>query len=128
MGFGRGWKRKSKYGASKVEIDGHKFDSQAEAEYYGILKGMQSGGLLRIIELQPKVYMTDARILYKPDFLIEIDGEKKYVDVKGMKTPVFQIKARLWRHYGEGILQIVEKTRGGFKIKKEIETIKRNGE
>lgn len=100
---------KSKYNSVKTVIDGIKFDSRAEANYYLSLRLSESANLLKIVELQPKVYLTDARILYKPDFLIERNGEMVYIDVKGMKTAVFAIKKRLWVYYGAGMLEIVKK-------------------
>ena len=36
--FTNGNKRKSKYRANKVSVDGHTFDSQKEADYYCELK------------------------------------------------------------------------------------------
>lgn len=113
-------KSKAKYGNTKVTIDGNTFDSRAEAEYYGMLKTMNKAGKLTLIELQPKIYLTDARILYKPDFLVEMEGKKFYIDVKGFSTPVFKIKARLWKHYGPCALKIVNKVGREFKIITEI--------
>jgi predicted nuclease of restriction endonuclease-like RecB superfamily len=57
--------------------------------------------------LQPKIYLSGAKILYKPDFLIEENGKLIYVDVKGFTTPIFAIKKRLWKFYGPSILRIV---------------------
>ena len=98
----------------RTEIDGIKFDSKAEAEYYFELKLRERAGQIKILEIQPAVYMTDARILYRADFLIEEDGVKKYIDVKGVETPVFKLKKKLWVYYGMGILQIVSKEKFGF--------------
>lgn len=101
-----------KYGARKTVVDGIKFDSKAEAEYYCLYKPL-------IKEIQPKVYLTDARILYKPDFLMN-DGT--YIDVKGMETPVFKLKKRLWKFYGKGTLHIIKKQRKIFELIEKIET------
>ncbi len=96
-----------KYNARKTTVYGIKFDSKAEAEYYQYL---QSQTYYQIIELQPKVYLTDAKILYKPDFLLMDDSDKLFfVDVKGMETPVFRIKKRLWKAYRSEELHIVKK-------------------
>lgn len=109
----------SKYKSIKTIIDSIKFDSKAEAKYYLHLKEQEKLGYVKIIELQPKVYLTEARILYKPDFLIKRDVELIYIDVKGMTTPVFAIKKRLWKFYGNGTLEIVK--RG--KITEVVKTI-----
>ena len=97
----------AKYKSIKTTVDGIKFDSKAEAEYYIHLLNLQKIGDVKIIALQPKVYLTEARILYKPDFLIEENGRSVYIDVKGYRHPVFQIKKRLWVHYGQGVLRII---------------------
>ena len=118
--------KKSKYKSQKHEIDGIKFDSKAEANYYMQLKlqeKAQRKPIIKILEIQPKVYMTDAKILYKPDFLISEDGVEIYIDVKGFRTPVFNLKARLWKYYGKGNLRLVKQVKGGtFAVDKEIIT------
>ena len=96
----------SKYKNKKTIIDGIKFDSKAEGEYYEFLRDNKQ---YEIIELQPKIYLTEARILYKPDFLVEKNGEQYYVDVKGVRTSVFNLKCRLWKFYAKGNLHIVKK-------------------
>jgi len=103
------WGKKNKYGANKTMIDGIWFDSRMESRYYMDLKILQRANKLKIVELQPKVYLTLAKILFKPDFLIEENGKMIWIDVKGMKTTTFAIKQRLWRHYGPGLLRVVYK-------------------
>ena len=107
-----------KYRNKKITIDKIKFDSIAEGEYYLYLKKQN----LRF-ELQPKIYMTRARILYKPDFKVYEGDSFYYVDVKGMKTPVFNLKARLWKHYGDGVLKLVKKNGREFFIEKILEVL-----
>lgn len=114
--------KQTKYKSKKTSVDGLKFDSQAEADFYVHLKTLQQCGHTKILEVQPKVYMTAARILYKPDFKIEEQGAVVYIDVKGMKTAVFNLKVRLWEHYGLGTLRLVSKNRFGFFTAKEYTT------
>lgn len=95
--------KRNKYNAVKTVVDGIKFDSKMEAKYYEKLK---ADGV-KILDTQPKVYLTKARILYKVDFLIEEDGVPVWVEVKGQALPVFKLKKRLWKHYGPGKLIIV---------------------
>lgn len=104
---------KLKYKNKWVTIDGIKFQSKAEGAYYQVYKEI-------IVEMQPKIYMTDAKILYKPDFLLS-NGD--YIDVKGMTTATFNLKARLWKHYAKGKLIIVKRIGNSYKFKtiKEIE-------
>lgn len=85
----------SKYKNKKtVCLHGHKHDSKAESKLCEDL--ISKHGENEIIQ-QPKVYLTSAKILYKPDFAL---GEHTFWDVKGMNTPVFMLKKRLWKHYG----------------------------
>tara|TARA_R110001632_G_scaffold52197_2_gene129696 strand:+ start:7414 stop:7764 length:351 start_codon:yes stop_codon:yes gene_type:complete len=112
---------RSKYGSKKTIYKEIKFDSLAERDYYILLEGMLSRKEIMNIELQPKVYLTKAKILYKPDFLItDSDNKKYYIDVKGFKTPVFNIKARLWKAYIEDELHIIKKKGRGFITEKII--------
>jgi len=103
--------KKNKYSAKKTMVDNIIFDSKAEAEYYIMMKptGM-------ILELQPKVYMTRSKILLRADFLIQEGDEKVWIDVKGHPTPVANLKKRLWKHYGPGLLRWVKKKGCGFEL------------
>lgn len=112
-----------KYKNVKKEVDGIMFDSTAEAEYYIRLRAMERAGQIKFIKAHPSVHMTAARILYKPDFLIEEKGRKVYIDVKGVVTPEFALKRRLWRYYGDGVLRVVTKEKFEFDKADEITTI-----
>jgi len=110
----------SKYKAVKVKVDGIKFDSKGEAEYYKHLLNQEKKGVLKILELQPKTYLTESRILYKPDFLILRDDREIYIDFKGIETPVFKLKKKLWKNYGLGILWLVKKSKLYFEVYEQI--------
>ena len=93
-----------KFRNKKVSSDGHSFASKLEAAVYQMLKYEWEN-----VEVQPSVYLTEARILYKPDFKVwqtnsELSG--LYAEAKGFETDVWRIKRRLWEHYGPGRLQI----------------------
>lgn len=116
--------RKSKYGNRKPIINGIKFDSKAEADYYFIAKtyAKDNGLEMRMqeqFELVPK-FRLDGKayraITYKPDFTF-YDNDKlvKVVDVKGMQTQVFKIKAKMFCSKYQIPLILAEKTKGGFK-------------
>lgn len=115
-------KKKNKYGAVKCVHDGIKFDSKVEGDYYLYLKDLEKAGLLRVLEIQPKVYLTDAKILYIPDFLIQnsLDIEPYYVDVKGVETPVFKLKKKLWKFYEKSELRLVRRKAGKFVISERV--------
>jgi hypothetical protein len=102
------WKRRNKYGARKTMVDGHKFDSQAEARHYIMLKQEQKDGKIASFELQPTIelqpkfkYKGEAvrAIKYKADFLVyHHDGTQEYIDVKGMRTQVFNMKWKMLKY------------------------------
>lgn len=113
----------NKYRAKKTTVDGITFDSKGEAEYYCYLKQMDQLGAIELLELQPKIYLTNARILYKPDFHIRESGVDIYIDFKGVETAGFRLKKRLWMHYGPAMLRLVRKRSGRFEIYDEINLV-----
>jgi len=91
-------KRRSKYGAKKTVVDGIKFDSMAEAARYGVLKVLQSAGLIKDLRLQvPYVITVNGKKIcrYVADFVYIENGKEVVEDVKGMKTPVYNLKKKL---------------------------------
>lgn len=102
--------RRSKYGNKKTVVDGHKFDSKAEANRYCELKLMKKAGLIKDLKLQPRYRLLDGfengdgkrnrPISYIADFEY-IDTEKNVVvveDVKGRKTAVYRMKKKMFEH------------------------------
>lgn len=116
------YRKKHKFGAIATEVDGIKFPSKMEAEYYQLLKHQEKLGLVKIIELQPKVYLTDAKILLKPDFLVfNITKDRyEYRETKGLKLPTYNLKKRLWKKYGPGILIEIMKKGRNFMVTDEV--------
>lgn len=96
----------NKYSNVKVERDGYSFASKLEAAVYGILKLRERAGELRVIRTQARVSLTDAGIVYMPDFECEDENGIFYCEAKGMETPEWRIKLKLWRFYGPGRLEI----------------------
>jgi CxxC motif-containing protein len=94
---------KSKYGNKKVVVDGIVFDSKREAVHYYRLKLMEKSGLITDLELQPEFEIIpkigkQRATKYRADFAYIQGGEKKIVDVKGMKTVVYRLKKKLMKH------------------------------
>ena len=60
--FGKGLKREKgrKYGNTKVEYDGIKFDSKREMQRYLVLKDAESKGVITNLVLQPKFELIPA--------------------------------------------------------------------
>lgn len=100
--------RKSKLGNTRVQLDGYSFASKLEAAVYGQLKYLVLAGEIKILSHQPRVHLTDARILYIPDFkcLQLKTNEEFFVEAKGHETPDWKIKKRLWAYYGPASLHI----------------------
>lgn len=96
----------SKYGARKTMVDNIRFDSAAEARYYQQLKMRKAAKDISDFELQPEfVLLPKFRkngkayrgIKYKADFKIyHLDGSIEIIDVKGVRTPVYQMKKQLF--------------------------------
>lgn len=96
----------SKYHARKTVIDGFKFDSKAEGNYYLALKEKQRRGEIQCFKLQPRYLLQDKfkkngktyrKIEYIADFeVIHLDGSIEVIDVKGVKTEAFKIKHKLF--------------------------------
>lgn len=94
--------KRSKYHAVKVTVDNIVFDSKAEAARYHELKLMEKAGLIEALELQPAYVLTvrngerDVSVgLYRADFRYWQGGDVVVEDVKGMKTPVYQLKKKM---------------------------------
>lgn len=108
--------RSGKYNASKVVIDGHRFDSRREARRYETLKQLEAAGKIAKLELQPRFELQPAfryrgeavrKIEYVADFRY-LDYERGGLvveDVKGMKTDVYRLKRKLFlAKYGDGVI------------------------
>ena len=99
--------KSSKFNNVKSEIDGHTFDSNKEAEFYGSLKIKKNAGLIKDFSMQVQydILVNNIHIAYYYlDFKIENnDGSFEYIDIKGkdkksnkfIKTGVFALKKRL---------------------------------
>jgi len=117
-------KRRSKYGNKKIEVDGYKFDSKAEAKYYQQLKWLQEHGEIKSFKLQPRYILQEAfekdgkkhrAIEYVADFEVHYsNGDIVVVDVKGHETQVFKIKRKLFEKKYPYKLVLVKLEKGVF--------------
>lgn len=102
----------SKYYSKKVIIDGYKFDSKKESEYYLYLKSELKKGNIYDLELQKEYILQESfklgtktrrKITYKADFTFKTTKDDKLhvVDVKGFRTEVYRLKKKLFeKRYG----------------------------
>lgn len=115
--------KKPKYGNQKAESEypGYSFSSQLERDLFSFLKGLEAAGEIRELKVQASVYLTRARILYKPDFkAIDSDGKTVYFEAKGFETDVWRIKRRLFIEYGDGKLEIYRRRGSGITLAETI--------
>jgi hypothetical protein len=88
----------SKYKNKKTIVDNIKFDSAKEARRYCSLKVLQQTGIITKLELQPRfdIYVEGKYCgFYKADFSYFRNKERVIEDVKGVRTPVFNLKKKL---------------------------------
>ena len=110
--------KKSKYSSAKTDIDGIRFDSKKEAEFYAELKLREKAGEITHLRLQPRYLLQEAfkhdgkqyrEIEYVADFEYVENGVTVVVDVKGFKTAVYMIKRKLFLYkYGDKVKFIEE--------------------
>lgn len=101
----------TKYHSRKVTLDGHTFDSKAEAKRYCELKLLERAGAIRGLNIQPRFelqepFMCDGKKYRKIEYIADFSyykGSQMIVeDVKGMKTDVYKLKKKLFlKQYGD---------------------------
>lgn len=87
-----------KYGAKPTTVDNIRFASMAEARRYGQLKLLQKAGEISALELQPKFPLVVAGVnvgTYIADFRYRMGQHVITEDVKGVRTPIYRLKAKL---------------------------------
>lgn len=106
--------KRSKYGNRKTIIDGIKFDSIKEGEYYKHLKVIDKMGLIEKLELQVKFPYTitysqnglemSKKAFYRADFVVTYVSDKTIgqkvavIDVKGTRTAEYKRKKKIIEH------------------------------
>ena len=108
MGLRYGKKSNNKYSAKRVSHAGYSFASKLEAAVFDILKLRECAGEIKDIQCQAHVKLTQAKIVYIPDFKFTDvkSGEECYAEAKGLETSDYRIKRRLWMYYGPATLEI----------------------
>lgn len=83
-------KRRNKFGAIKVKLDGHVFDSKREAARYSELKLLRKAGEISELEVHPQFTLWVKGVLianYKADFSYrDLLGQGHVEDVKSEPT------------------------------------------
>lgn len=113
-------RRGNKYNNQKVELDGHKFDSQKEMRRYAELKLLQEAGEISHLSLQEPFVLQPAfrdskgnkqqAIKYVADFCyLTKEGEYVIEDVKSpatRKNPVYRLKKKMMAFKGYEITEV----------------------
>lgn len=89
----------SKYNAKAKIVNGIRFASTKEGERYKQLLLLEKGGVIQNLSLQPKfkISINDAKICnYIADFQYIEGGKVVVEDVKGIKTPVYKLKKKMF--------------------------------
>jgi Protein of unknown function (DUF1064) len=85
----------NKYHAQRTVIDGISFASKKEAKYYGELQMAKKAGALKFFLRQIPIQLPGGA-RYICDFLeFWSDGQIRFVDVKGFKTPIYKLKKKM---------------------------------
>jgi hypothetical protein len=86
--------KRHKYNAKPTEVDGIRFDSKKEAQYYSSLKlRVDSGEVITFLRQVPIHLPGNTKLVV--DFMeFHADGSTHLVDVKGMETDIFKLKRR----------------------------------
>jgi len=108
----------SKNSKEKRTLNGHEFSSDVEYRFYVYLLSKQEKGIVKSIKIQPK-YLLQERyekygkkvlpIYYISDFEVEyINGDIITYDVKGMSTPDFILKKKIFDYkYPDKVLRVI---------------------
>ena len=100
---------RSKYHACKTVVDGIAFDSKKEAKRYAELKLLERGGAIKDLRRQVRYELIPAfdccgkhyrPTSYVADFVYTVcrTGEEVVEDVKGVRTDVYRLKAKMFAH------------------------------
>lgn len=114
----------NKYHAIKMELDGYRFDSKAEAKRYAELRILERSGEIRQLRVHPKypLIVNGKEIcVYEADFCyLAHDAPRAFKgkvinmdmpvieDVKGVRTAAYRIKKKLFEalHSGWRITEV----------------------
>lgn len=104
---------RAKYGAVRTTVDGHAFDSMFEGRTYAQLMLEYRAGLARAVIRQPVYPLIVNGVCvgrYIADFEVHrFDGEIQVIDCKGVKTPTYRLKKRLFEAlYPHRIVEVTQ--------------------
>ena len=89
---------RNKYGARRVTVDGHKFDSRREADRYIELLLLERARIISNLRLQvpfPVEVNGHHICVWRADFVYLQDGREVIEDSKGFRTRSYRLKKKL---------------------------------
>jgi Protein of unknown function (DUF1064) len=118
INFGKKMKVINKYNAKPCAVDGFRFDSIAEADYYNILKCKVKFNEISFFIRQTPFHLPGNTRLVLDFIVFNLDGSFQVMDVKGEKpTPSWSSKRK--------ILEAIYPIKIEIVTKKEINKIKK---
>ncbi len=115
-------RRPHKFGAEKITIGGRTFDSTSEGTFFGLLKLMERGGLIKDPIHHPGRIKLTRFVGIEPDYRWFENKRGIFVfgEYKGHETEGWRIKRNLWREFGEHPLQVWKKEKGRYFMHEEL--------
>jgi hypothetical protein len=103
--------KKHKFNAKRVEKAGVWFDSKAESRHHDEMLIRERAGEIRIEKIHDRVHLT-ADVHLVADFRVWDFSLNQQVweEYKGVPSKEWQIKKKLWRVHGPGLLRVYYKT------------------
>ncbi len=104
-------RKRNKYGAKPDTIDGHRFDSSAEAKHYCLLKLRVRLGEISDLKVHPRYPLiingTHCGV-YEADFsYVEKGNGVQVIDVKGVRTALYILKRNVFEAlYGLNLTEV----------------------
>lgn len=110
--FPRRHGKRHKYNAvaapASALTDGYSFASQLERALYLHIKAREQAGEVELLQVQARVELSRAAVVYIADFKVFDRGLNEIVfeESKGFETPEWRLKRKLWTAYGPNLLRV----------------------
>lgn len=89
------WRPRHKFNNIPTNADNRRFSSKKEAKFYEELKLKKLAGEVAFFLWQVPIHLISG-VRYVVDFLVfYVDGNCRFIDVKGMKTAMYKVKKRM---------------------------------
>ena len=108
----------NKYNNTKTLYNGIKFDSKLEARIFKELERLKEIDQIQFIALQVNYELQEKyvnvagkkirNISYKADFVVIKDSVEYVIDAKGLITPMFNLKRKMFEYRYNKILHVVK--------------------